>query len=126
MSTDPAIRVLVVDDDPVCRRLLRHTLESAGMAVEEAEDLPSARLAVAGSKADVMILDYQLPGGTGLDVWESARTTRSNLARKTIMLTGALDPPERMKMADDIALPVLGKPFQKEILLQMVEQLAQD
>ena len=121
---DGNIRVLVVDDDPVCRLALRRALEKAGLKVQDAADVASACESIETGGADVMVLDYQLGDETGLHVWEYARQSNSNLARRTIMLTGVLDAPERMQMSDSTQIPVMGKPFDGEILAHMVTRLA--
>lgn len=64
--------VLIVDDDPVTRRLVRKGLETAGFgAVREAEDGASAQRALAEGGIDLVITDLLMPGldGIGLMRW---------------------------------------------------------
>ena len=126
VSENETIHVLVVDDDPLARTVLRDALELAGMRVTEAKDANSAIRAISTVKADVMILDFLLPEGTGLDVWDFARTRDSSLAHRTIMLTGVMAGPERQQMIDHIDMPVLGKPFDRDILVHMIQKLVED
>lgn len=66
------LTVLVVDDEPLARRrLIRLLAQTAGIArVEEAAD-PAAALQLAGRlRPDVLLLDIQMPGGTGFDLLE--------------------------------------------------------
>lgn len=61
-------RVLVVDDEPAIRRLLRQTLERAGHMVIEAADARAALAAVAHDGPDAVLLDLGLPGRDGLEL----------------------------------------------------------
>lgn len=123
---DDAIHVLIVDDDPLSRTVLRDALEAAGMRVTETADAHAAIRAISSVKADVMILDFLLPEGTGLDVWDYARERQSDLAHRTIMITGVMAGPEREQMTDHIEMPVLGKPFEADVLVHMVQKLVED
>jgi two-component system, OmpR family, phosphate regulon response regulator PhoB len=60
--------VLVVEDEPGLAALLRHNLEREGFAVNEARDGEAALLHLCARKPDVVLLDWTLPGTTGLDL----------------------------------------------------------
>ena len=60
--------VLIVDDDAALRRALGDRVRFWEHAVEEAQDLASARAALARRGFDVVLLDLQLPDGSGLDL----------------------------------------------------------
>ncbi|GJG85888.1 hypothetical protein tb265_10690 [Gemmatimonadetes bacterium T265] len=88
------LRVLVVDDDAVDRMAVRRALRGTGLAVDvsEAEDGDGALarlLGVAGA-VDCVLLDFQLPGATGLDVLQALRAGGSDVP--VVMLTGQSDP----------------------------------
>ena len=72
-------RILVVDDEPAIRRVLRIALASQSYAVSEAETGRAALAAVADSGTDLVVLDLGLPVLDGLSVlrrWrESGRAT---------------------------------------------------
>lgn len=73
--TANAIRILVVDDEPAIRRLLRVGLSTEGYAVIEATDAAEAIARMASDKPDVVILDLGLPdvdGHTLLARWREA------------------------------------------------------
>lgn len=61
-------RVLVVDDEPAIRRLLRTALERAGHDVLEAGDARAALAAVGQDRPDAVLLDLGLPGRDGLEL----------------------------------------------------------
>jgi two-component system, LytTR family, response regulator len=70
ISRPAALRALIVDDEPVARRVLREELETlAGVLVAgEAADGPRALQAIAELKPDLVFLDLQMPEMTGFEV----------------------------------------------------------
>ncbi len=68
MSDDTAATVLIVDDDPACRALLRDSLVRVGFRVVEASRGDDALATVERHRPDVVILDNHMPGGDGLDL----------------------------------------------------------
>jgi len=66
--------VLVVDDEPGIRTVLRSYLESDGFAVEEAEDGAAAVAAVRAREPDLVLLDVVLPGEDGIEALRRLRT----------------------------------------------------
>jgi len=72
--TAPPVRILVVDDEPPIRRLLRVGLTTEGYTVIEAADAGEAQAEIASQKPDVIILDLGLPDMPGHDLlahWRS-------------------------------------------------------
>ena len=66
-------RILIVEDEPQLRGLLRLYLERAGHAVSDAGDGAAALAAFAADRADLVILDLMLPGMQGEAVLEALR-----------------------------------------------------
>ncbi|MBW3537011.1 MAG: response regulator transcription factor [Actinobacteria bacterium] len=62
------LRVLVVEDSAPVGDLVRRSLESEGFLVDVATDLRSARAALTAARPDVMVLDVELPDGSGLEL----------------------------------------------------------
>src|SRR6266545_142081 len=62
------LRILLVDDDPGLRTLLRTTFEVADVAVVEAENADAARRKIRAGPPDVIVLDVNMPGTTGLEL----------------------------------------------------------
>lgn len=79
----PGIRVLVVDDDPDHRALARRRLTDAGIDVSVAADADEALRHLDG--VDLVLLDYRLPGMSGLDALEAIRAREGP---SVVMLTG--------------------------------------
>jgi diguanylate cyclase (GGDEF)-like protein len=81
------LRALVVDDNQAIRLFLKLTLEHAGFIVTEAADCEEGfRLAVE-SPPDVLVLDVQLPDGTGYDLCRRMRQSHALRNKPILMLT---------------------------------------
>ncbi len=68
----PGAEILIADDDPAIRLVLRHRLEADGHRVEEAVDSSAALAALRSNRFDVALLDVIMPGTGGLDVLSAA------------------------------------------------------
>jgi DNA-binding NarL/FixJ family response regulator len=66
-----AVSILVVDDDPNIRSLLRLYLERDRHRVTEAADGLAALAAAADRRFDLVLLDVMLPGMDGMEVWST-------------------------------------------------------
>jgi two-component system, cell cycle response regulator DivK len=77
------VRVLIVEDHPLNRELAEAVLERAGYVVLTAEDGETALASVAAQRPDVILLDVELPGISGLEV---ARRLKEDPATRTIPL----------------------------------------
>lgn len=67
-------KVLVVDDNPVSRELIREVLEDSDRKVLEAENGEEALRKIADEKPDIVLLDIQLPVFDGYEVLRQVRT----------------------------------------------------
>ncbi len=82
-------RVLIVDDDISLNQMLAMHFEDQGYVVSSASNLREALEQLRGSPPDLILLDYQLPDGTGLDVLETCR--EEDATTPVIMMTGVHD-----------------------------------
>lgn len=82
------MNILLVDDDEVDRLAVARALRSAGLdaTLQEAASVPAAVTALGQSSFDCVLLDYQLPGGDGLDVLRTV--TEEDTGTPVIILTG--------------------------------------
>ena len=83
--------VLVVDDEPMARTMLRLILVRAGFEVREAEDGNTALTEVGRSLPDLMILDIMMPGIDGFEVCEKLRSDETTNELPIIMLSAKTD-----------------------------------
>lgn len=103
------LRVLVVDDSKLMRRLIRDTLTSDPSieVVGEAPDGPTAIQLIHKLRPDVVTLDVEMPGMTGLEV---LGYVMSEIPTPTIILTGLRDPSLAMRALALGAVDFMRKP----------------
>lgn len=80
--------VLVVDDDPAVRQVLRAYIELEGHRVLEAADASFARQALAKEQVDLMFLDVMMPGESGMALCHSLKDDPECQGIKVVLLTG--------------------------------------
>ncbi|MGH7045597.1 MAG: response regulator [Stellaceae bacterium] len=106
MANTPA--VLVVDDEPPIRRLLRTTLAAAGYRVAEAENAADGLRALGADKPDLVILDLGLPDRGGIElIGEIRRSSRVPI----IVLSARHDERSMVEALDLGADDYVAKPF---------------
>lgn len=113
---NPTIRILVVDDEPEIRSLLRKCFEREGYSVLEAADGAGLR-AVMARPVDLITLDLTLGGEDGLEL---AREIRATCNVPIIMITGKGDTIDRVVGLELGADDYVVKPFQlREVLARV-------
>ena len=121
MSGDLRTRVLVVDDDPPVRRMLRRVLGAEGFAVSEAADGGLALAAIERDVPDVVVLDVAMPGLDGITV--ARRLRERGLAIPVLMLTARDEIADRVHGLQAGADDYLVKPFAVEELVARLHAL---
>lgn len=107
--TSSAIKVLVVDDEPPIRKLLRVGLGAEGYAVIEAPNGREGISRLAAEKPDIVILDLGLPDMSGLDLL--ARWRSEKIAQPILILSSRTDEAGIVKALDLGADDYVTKPF---------------
>ena len=113
-------RVLIIEDETAIREMLGYTLMKDGYAYEEANDVEEARLILSKRKPDLILLDWMLPGVSGVDY---ARRLRSDVETKDIpiiMLTAKGEEMDKVKALDLGADDYITKPFSTRELLARI------
>ena len=111
-------RILVVDDAPEVRLLVRGVLESESFTVDTVETAAAALLSLKRTPPDLMLLDLDLPDQQGTDLCRALR--REGLDLPIVMLTRHNQGHERAAGLDCGADDYVGKPFLPEELLARV------
>jgi len=117
------LRLLLVDDDPGLRALLRATLDAVDVEVDDAEDAPSARAAIGQQRPDAIVLDVNLPGMDGLSFCRQLKSEREMKEIPIVVLSGS-DGGTAEAALEAGAESFLRKPFSPLELLAVVERLA--
>jgi two-component system, OmpR family, phosphate regulon response regulator PhoB len=113
-------RVLVVEDEAAIAELIAINLRHAGHAVTLAVDAEEAQAAVDGVLPDLVLLDWMLPGQSGLALakrWRSQARTRE---LPVIMLTARVEESDKIAGLDAGADDYLTKPFSTNELMARI------
>ena len=114
--------VLIADDEPNLRLLVSATLLSDEFDVLEAEDGDEAWDLIVEHQPEIVILDLQMPGRTGLELAESIRKTEGVRHTRVIMLTSKAQRADIERGYAAGADVYLTKPFLPIELLNAVER----
>jgi two-component system KDP operon response regulator KdpE len=110
-------RILVVDDEPQIRRVLRATLTSHGYEFHEARTGEEALDAIRANRFDLVLLDVNMPGMGGL---ETCRAIRSGSEVSIIMLTVRDSEHDKVAALDAGADDYITKPFSTPELMARI------
>src|SRR5271169_1320217 len=110
-------KILIVDDEPQIRRVLRTTLTSQGYTVAEARTGEEALELVRTERPDLILLDVNMPGMSGL---ETCREIRSSSDTPIIMLTVRGSERDKVQALDAGADDYVVKPFGSEELMARI------
>ena len=119
-----SVRLLVVDDHQPMREILKSLLFGLGARkVEEARDAAQALEALRFGTYDLLLTDYDMAGGTGVDLTRALRTSEGNANRRIpiIMITGRAEGPVIMNARDAGVDEYLIKPLTTASLCQKIE-----
>lgn len=112
--------VLIVDDEPMARTLLRLMLVRAGFNVSEAEDGFDALEKIKRNRPDIILLDVMMPGMDGFSVCETLRSESETASLPIIMLSAKTDINSVNKGLQVGATKYLTKPISPEELTRHV------
>ena len=114
------VNVLVVDDDKDMCELISYVLKNEGCHVNKAFNGEVALKKIKNQPYDVMILDYVLPGQSGLTILEETRKTKPSI--KTIMMSGFANDATKARANELGAYDFLDKPLDIDRLLKDVQK----
>src|SRR5580692_11635288 len=110
-------RILVVDDEPQIRRIMRTTLTGAGYEVDDAKTGEEALEKVRDYHPDLVLLDMNMPGMGGL---ATCREIRAGTGAGIIMLTVRNTEADKVQALDAGADDFINKPFSTPELLARI------
>ena len=122
-ATVAAPRILVVEDESDLALLLAYNLEAEGYAPECVERGDEAELRLAENPPDLLILDWMLPGVSGLEICRRLRARESNRTRPVIMRPARGEEGERVRGLSVGADDYVVKPFSVPELMARVRAL---
>lgn len=112
--------ILIVDDEPAIRHMLDFTLRSDGYACCEAGDADEANGVIGISSPDLILLDWMLPGASGLDLARKLKRDPKTSNIPIILLTARGEESDKVKGLDVGADDYVTKPFSTKELLARI------
>lgn len=104
-------RVLVVEDEPAQREVLAYNLEAEGFAVSKAENGDDALLFVDEDQPDIIVLDWMLPGVSGIEICRRLKTRPDTREIPIIMLSARSEEVDRVRGLETGADDYVVKPY---------------
>ena len=117
------IKILVVEDHPLNRKLFHALLEDRGHEIVEATNVEEARLRLAGSRPDLVLLDVIIPGGGGELVLRDIRLSPNLASLPVIAVTALAMPGDRERLLAKGFDAYISKPIDTVTFGQTVESI---
>ena len=114
-------KVLVVDDEAPIREMLVFVLEQNGFQAIEAEDYDSAIEAMVEPYPDMVLLDWMLPGGSGIQIAKKFKQNEYTRQIPIIMLTARGEEEDKVRGLDVGAGDYVTKPFSPKELMARIK-----
>ena len=118
-------KILIADDDSVTLETLGAQLRGAGFQVVTAMDAMQAFMVAQRSAPDAVLLDIQMPGGTGLDTLKRLRTSSKTQSIQVIAMSGLTSPDTGPRALALGAVEFLPKPVNFDRLRASLTRLLQ-
>jgi two-component system, OmpR family, phosphate regulon response regulator PhoB len=112
--------ILVVEDEAPIRDMLRFTLERNEFRVSEAGDVQAARLAIADQRPDLVLLDWMLPGVSGIEFARELKKDENTRDLPVIMVTARAEEEEKVRGLNLGCDDYIVKPFSPSELVARV------
>lgn len=113
--------ILIVDDEAAIREMIRMSLEMAGFDCLEAGDIQQAHIMIVDNPPDLVLLDWMLPGGTGVELLRRLRKDEMTSALPVIMLTAKTEEDNKIQGLDVGADDYITKPFAPREMLARIK-----
>ncbi|MAM60525.1 phosphate regulon transcriptional regulator PhoB [Maritimibacter sp. UBA3975] len=119
MTSDKPL-VLLVEDEPAQREILRYNLASEGYDVSIAENGDDALVLVDEIGPDLILLDWMLPGVSGIEICRRVKTRRESSEIPVIMLSARSEEMDRVRGLETGADDYMVKPFSVQELMARI------
>ncbi len=122
-ATETGLRILVVEDDAAIAELVRYNLEAEGLRPTIAPTGEEAELQVAEDRFDLIVLDWMLPGLSGIELCRRLRRRDALRSVPILMLTARGEEGDRVRGLSTGADDYVVKPFSVLELVARVKAL---
>lgn len=120
---DTAPHVLIVEDDPALVELIRYNLDTEGYRTSTSATAEDAEVLLAEDRFDLMVLDWMLPGMSGIELCRRTRRRQTTQTLPVLMLTARGEEGDRVRGLSTGADDYVIKPFSVPELMARVKAL---
>lgn len=121
MSDIPEATILVVDDEPSIRDMVGMTLDLAGFKTLSAADAHEAHVSIVDKRPDLVLLDWMLPGGSGIEFARRLRRDELTADIPIIMLTAKASEDNKVQGLSEGVDDYVTKPFSPRELVARIK-----
>ncbi|MBA4284701.1 MAG: phosphate regulon transcriptional regulatory protein PhoB [Xanthomonadaceae bacterium] len=114
-------KILVIEDEASIRDMLRFALERVDFLVSVAADAPSARLRIAESRPDLILLDWMMPGMSGVDYARELKAAPQTRDIPLIMVTARAEEEDKIRGLNIGCDDYVSKPFSFPELIARIQ-----
>jgi len=114
-------KILVVEDEAPIRQMIAMALGKAGYAVTEAEDARDARQKFTEDLPDLMVVDWMMPGESGIELVRSIKSEKLTKDIPVIMVTARAEEDDRVRGLEVGADDYMCKPFSPKELVARIK-----
>ncbi len=116
-------KILAIDDEPAVGEMLRFVLEQGGFQTEFVQDAGQAITSIKNNRPDLILLDWMLPGMSGVELAEWLKDKSDTKSIPIIMLTAKGEESDKVKGLDVGADDYVTKPFSARELLARIRTI---
>ena len=117
------IRILIVDDEAAIRDMVGITLELAGFESISAANAHEAHVAILDERPDLVLLDWMLPGGSGIELARRLRKAEVTANIPIIMLTAKASEDNKVQGLNEGVDDYVTKPFSPKELVARIKSV---
>lgn len=117
----PQKKVLIVEDELAIREMMKFAFHDSDYSLLEAEDAEQAQLLIIKERPDLILLDWMLPGMSGLELAQRLKKDEFSQEIPIIMLTARGEENDRIRGLDSGADDYVTKPFSPRELMARIK-----
>ncbi|MCJ7515874.1 MAG: response regulator [Dehalococcoidia bacterium] len=114
-------KVLIVDDEPAIRNILARILSNRGLQTQTVSSGKAALAMLHETGFDLLVADLKMSGLSGMDLYETLKKKRPDMADRTVFITGDTMTEETNDFLASSGRPYLAKPFTPMEFLEIIE-----
>ena len=114
-------KVLIVDDEPAIRNILARILSNKGLQTQTVSSGKAALAVLHDTGFDLLVADLKMSGLSGMDLYQTLRKKRPDMADRTVFITGDTMTEETNEFLASSGRPYLAKPFTPMEFMEIIE-----